>query len=245
MIVNNTRRTRCRFQREKKREREEENTNTWSVLDSCWILGIPMRNRRSSGVYHDLRIVIHSRITPRKDADPRAAGYLGRRKSGAYEIRFTDVFYASTIFPAAEIRGTISRLAREWLGCSAFSLSNGYAIFVCRALKGSSSLWPTCSPRREIKWFILRDFIWNARHIPFREFEGRIDSSPSPFPPCHPSPWPSRVENLRRCSFEFAASLICHLSNSFSVREPPSNNNNNDNIDYFYLFHKVYKICRL
>jgi len=70
-----------------------------------------MRNRRSSGVYHDLRIVIHSRITRRKGADPRAAGYLGRRKSGAYEIRFTDVFYASTIFPAAEIRGTISRLA--------------------------------------------------------------------------------------------------------------------------------------
>lgn len=57
-------------------------------------------------------IVIHSRITLRKGANPN--GELSRRrKSGAYGIRFTAVFYASTIFPAAENRGTILRLARE------------------------------------------------------------------------------------------------------------------------------------
>lgn len=48
----------------------------------------------------------------RKGANPN--GELSRRrKSGAYGIRFTAVFYASTIFPATENRGTISRLARE------------------------------------------------------------------------------------------------------------------------------------
>lgn len=34
-------------------------------------------------------------------------------KRRVYGIRFTAVFYASTIFPAAENRGTISRLTRE------------------------------------------------------------------------------------------------------------------------------------
>lgn len=68
--------------------------------------------RVAQSVPRDPRIVIHSRITLRKGANP--SGELSRRrKSGAYRIRFTAVFYASTIFPAAENRGTISRLARE------------------------------------------------------------------------------------------------------------------------------------
>lgn len=36
--------------------------------------------------------------------------------------------------------------------------------YIYRAPKESSSLWPTCSPRREIKWFILRNSVWNGRH---------------------------------------------------------------------------------
>jgi len=128
----------------------------------------------------DPRIVIHSRITLRKGANPN--GELSRRrKSVAYGIRFTALFYASTIFPAVENRGTISRLARECRRVVRHLPLKQNSRFVCticiyRAPKESSSLWPTCSPRREMKWFILRSFVWNDRHIMLRPKNARRDS---------------------------------------------------------------------
>lgn len=124
--------------------------------------------RVTQSVQRDSRIVIHSRITLRKGANPN--GELSRRrKSSAYGIRFTIVFYASTIFLPTENRGTISRLAREnrrVIRCLSLERKAGYAIRTyCAPPKESLSLWPTYSPRREIKWFILRNSVWNDRHI--------------------------------------------------------------------------------
>lgn len=65
------------------------------------------------------------------------------KKRCVYGIRFTAVFYASTIFPAAENRGTISRLTRETGGIVrrlSLERNAGYARFVRQALKESSLL---------------------------------------------------------------------------------------------------------